>query len=159
VEDDDELIRCSGFGDARRASDPTIGGTVNTLARQGALITLRNPVGLYLEGLDTSGWTRPDGSPVGDYLRILRGTPELAVRGRYEVPPAEGFVVGEISIGGDPIRWAGQIIERVTMKLVGQAAEVGQHRAEPVGCLPGQAGPAASVSGPPSARRPRQDVW
>jgi hypothetical protein len=48
-------------------------------------------VGLYIDSLDTTGWTRPDGSPVGDYWTILRGSPTAVVRARYEVPASEGF--------------------------------------------------------------------
>jgi hypothetical protein len=143
LEDDDELIECAAYGDPARASDPTIGGAVNSLARAGALITLKNPVGLYIDSLDTTGWTKPDGSEVGDYWQVVRGTPEATVRARYEVPESEGFAVGDIQIGGEPIRWAGQIAERITMKLAGQAAELGSHRAQPVGCEATPAGLAA----------------
>jgi len=143
LEDDDELIECAGYGEATRASDPTIGGAVNSLARAGALITLKNPVGLYIDGIDTTGWTKPDGSDVDDFWQIVRGSADATVRARYEVPQSEGFAVGEIQIGGEPIRWAGQIAERITMKLTGQAAELGAHRAQPVGCEPAPAAVAA----------------
>jgi hypothetical protein len=134
LEDDDELIRCAQYGEPERASDPTIGGGVNTLARAGALVSLRDPVGLYIDSLDTTGWTKPDGTPVGDYWRILRGQPDMIVRARYEVPPSGGFRVSDILIGGEPIAFAGQIAEHITMKLTGIAAEQGQHRAAPVAC-------------------------
>jgi hypothetical protein len=135
LEDDDELIRCAQYGEPARASDPTIGGGVNALVRAGALVSLRDPVGLYIDSLDTTGWTKPDGlTPVGDYWKVLRGQPDAIVRARYEVPPSEGFSVSEILIGGEPIAFAGQIAERITMKLTGIAAEQGQHRAAPVAC-------------------------
>ena len=91
-------------------------------------------VGLYIAGLDTTGWSKPDGRPVGDYWRITRGSRGAIVRARYEVPRREGFVVGQVQIGGEPIEYGGQIAERITMKLTGLAAEQGRHRASPVGC-------------------------
>ncbi|HEY7075814.1 MAG TPA: hypothetical protein VH418_10605 [Solirubrobacteraceae bacterium] len=139
LEDDDDLIRCAQYGEPTRASDPAIGGRVNALARAGALVSLRDPVGLYIDGLDDTGWTKPDGSPVGDYWTIVRGEQDAVVRARYEVPAAEGFAVGDIRIGGEPIRYAGQIAEHITMKLTGVAAELGQHAAAPVGCVGGAA--------------------
>jgi hypothetical protein len=125
IEDDDELIGCAKYGEATRASDPTIGGSVNRVARSGALVSLRNPIGLYIDSLDNTGWTTPAGDPVGDYWTVLRGTPDAIVRARYEVPESEGFAVGDIEIGGEKIAYAGQIAEHITMKLTGLAAAGG----------------------------------
>ena len=58
------LICCAGYGGPDRNSDPTIGATVNALARLGAMITLPNPVGLYMDHIDLSGWQAPDGVQV-----------------------------------------------------------------------------------------------
>ncbi len=49
VSDPDALICCAQYGGPNRCSDPTIGASVNELAAQGFAITLRNPVGLYME--------------------------------------------------------------------------------------------------------------
>lgn len=124
--DADELIVCAGFGERLRSSDPRIGADVNALARQGYAITLQDPVGLYIVRLETQGWRKPDGRPVGDYLRITRGRPGQGLRAVYQVPPrartgGRPFVVGDIEIGGRPIEFGGQIAERVTMGLTGLA--------------------------------------
>jgi len=104
---------------APTSADPrvTMGG--NTLVRRGLSVTLREPVGLYMAGWDDTGWTRPDGSPVGNYWRIVRGRPGAALRLEYEVPEEEGFVVGDIRIGGRPIEFGGQIAEHVTVMIGG----------------------------------------
>ena len=133
--DDDALIQCAQYGVPQRSSDPTIGGQVNALARGGALISLLNPVGLYIDSLDTTGWAKPDGSPVGNYWTVLRGTGGYILRGRYEVPAAEGFTVSDIQIGGEPIAYAGQIAMNITMRLTGIAADAGHHMTTPVGCV------------------------
>jgi hypothetical protein len=133
--DADALIRCAQYGVAERSSDPTIGAGVNALAREGALISLQNPVGLYIDALDTTGWTKPDGSPVGDYWKVLRGSSDLILRARYEVPASEGFTISDIQIGGEPIAYPGQIAQNITMRLTGIAADPGKHKNSPVACV------------------------
>ena len=64
---------------------------------------------------DDTGWTKPDGTPVGDYWRSIRGAPGAALRVVYEVPRREGFAVGDIRIGGRPITIGGQLAEHVVM--------------------------------------------
>jgi hypothetical protein len=116
-----DLIECAGYGEAGRFSDPKIGGDVNTLAQKGYRLTLQNPVGLYIDGLDATGIEKPDGSPAGDYFKPVRGKGGLIVRAVYEVPADEGLKVGDLKIGGSEIRWGGQLAERITMKLTGVA--------------------------------------
>lgn len=132
--DADQLIRCAQYGVPERSSDPTIGSAVNGLARSGALVSLLNPVGLYIDSLDTTGWTKPDGSPVGDYWTIQRGTPDFILRARYEVPEHEGFTVSDIKIGGQPIAYAGQIAQKITMRLTGISADKNNHNTPPIAC-------------------------
>ena len=122
-----------------RASDPHIGDEVNGLARQGFAVTLTDPVGLYIKGLDTTGWTKPDGSQLGDYFKIVRGDATHAVRAVYQVPQNETsggqpFVVGDILIGGSPIEFGGQIAKNITMQLVGSASGKGTIAAHAVAC-------------------------
>jgi hypothetical protein len=137
--DADELIACAGFGERLRSSDPRIGADVNALARLGYAITLADPVGLYIVRLETQGWRKPDGKPVGDYLRITRGRRGQGLRAVYEVPrnaraSGKAFVVGDIEIGGRPIEWGGQIAERVTMGLTGLASRRGDISNPALGC-------------------------
>jgi hypothetical protein len=115
------LITYGGYGGANRNSDPTIGAAVNALARLGAMITLRNPVGLYIDHVDLAGWESPDGQGVSDCVRIVRGLPGLAERIVVEVPSSRGFTVSDLRIAGEPIRYGGQIAECITVKLVGVA--------------------------------------
>jgi hypothetical protein len=128
-----QLICCAQFGDGGRSSDPKIGAEVNTLARAGYSITLRNPVGLYITGYTHQGWKKPDGKQVGNYWKVVRGTPAPSANKPasvlhlvYEVPAAEGFVVGDITINGQPIEYGGQIAEFVRVGLVGVACRKGQ---------------------------------
>jgi hypothetical protein len=142
VTDPLQTIRCGGFGDEIRSSDPRIGWDINNLARLGFAITLKNPVGLLIDGIDDTGFLKPDGSPVGDYWRVLRGFAGGTVRATYEVPAGEGFVVGDITIGGQNIEYGGQLAEHVTMKVVGVACRPGSFSNTPQSC--GVPGPAFS---------------
>ena len=120
----DELICCALYGGVNRNSDPTIGATVNALARLGAMITLVNPIGLYMDDVDTSGWSLPDGILPADCVRIVRGEPGRIERLVVEVPPETGRTLGDLLIGGEPLRYGGQIAECITVKLVGGACDL-----------------------------------
>ncbi len=117
----DALICAAGYGGPNRNSDPTIGSAVNALARLGAYVTLRNPVGLYMDHIDLSGWEAPDNGDVSEFVRIVRGTPGMVERMVIEAPGGSGLTVGDLTIAGVPIRFGGQIAECITVKLVGVA--------------------------------------
>jgi hypothetical protein len=137
ITDPDQLICCALYGGLNRSSDPTIGSSVNELASLGFYITLRNPVGLYMSHIDLSGFAKPDGSPIDpEYWQVLRGKEDfdLIERAVFEVPVFEGFTVGDLTIGGVPIKHGGQIAEHITVNLVGLAAEPGAFGNTPVAC-------------------------
>lgn len=108
-------------GGAQTSADPRVIFDVNMLARKGLSVTGREPVGLYMAAWDDTGWTKPDGSPVGNYWRIVRGSPGAALRLEYEVPAGEGFLVSDIRIGGRPIKYGGHLAEHVTVMIGGLA--------------------------------------
>jgi len=148
------LLCCGGFGDVNRSSDPAIGAAVNELARAGYRVTIANPIGLYMSHVEDAGWTRPDGSPVPPaYWRVTRGvagTPGLAgttraVRAVYEVPDGEACMdqggsrplrISDLRIGGEPIRYAGQVAEAVRMVLVVAAWPLTDQAPAPALCEP-----------------------
>ena len=130
-----ELIQCGKYGDPERNSDPTIGAQVNSLARAKADVTIANPVALYIDDLNTAGWTTPDGSDAKDYWKIVRGTKDHTLRAVFEVPANKGFTVSDIQIQGEPINFGSQITDFITIKIVGQACRFGQSTAAPqTGC-------------------------
>ncbi|HEV7723135.1 MAG TPA: hypothetical protein VGO60_17725 [Iamia sp.] len=142
VSDPDALICCAAYGGVNRCSDPTIGSSVNELAALGAAITLRNPVGLSMHHIDLAGFAAPDGSPVTeDYFRVLRGQ-ELGLieRAVFAVPDGAEFTVSDLTIGGVPIAYGGQIAERITVNLVGRAGALGSFTNTPLACVAGCCG-------------------
>lgn len=101
--------------------DPRVAMDISALVRRSLSVTLREPIGLYITHWDDSGWSKPDGSPVGNYWTVVRGVPGMALRLEYEVPAGAGFVVGDIRIGGRPIDFGGQLAEHVTVMIAGVA--------------------------------------
>ncbi|KAG0137526.1 hypothetical protein HOY82DRAFT_497163 [Tuber indicum] len=136
IHDYDRLIRCSQYGGIYRNSDPTIGGNVNDLAWQGPLITLADPVGLYIDSFDGSQFEAPDEEDVQKFWKFTRGTPADPSRGRpahwvravFEVPESYGYNVSAIKdANGNKITWGSQLADAIQIRLTGQAAEIGKH--------------------------------
>lgn len=85
------------------------------MTRKSLSVGTDDPPGLYMTDWDDTGWVKPDGSPVGDYWKVVRGDRRAALRLEYEVPESEGFVVGDIRIGGRRITTGGQMAEHITV--------------------------------------------
>jgi hypothetical protein len=115
------LICCSQTGGPNRNSDPTIVASVNAAARLGAYVTLKDPIGVYMDHIDLSGWECRDKRSVTDCIHIMRGSPGMIVRLVVEVPKDRNITVTDITIGGEPIRFGGQIAECITVKITGIA--------------------------------------
>ncbi len=101
------------------ASDARFSLDIGAFSRKGLSTTARAPIGLYMIDWDDTGWTKPDGTPVGNYWHIRRGKPGAVLRLEYEVPVSEGFVVGDIKIGGRPIEHGGQLAEHIAVMAGG----------------------------------------
>lgn len=101
------------------AADARLNMDMWALARKGWSVATAQPPGIYLIDWDDTGWTRPDGSPVGDYWRVVRGVQGAALRLEYQVPATEGFLVGDIKIGGRPVTTGGQIAEHIVVSAHG----------------------------------------
>jgi hypothetical protein len=114
-----DLVLCGGLGEPLRNSDPQIASAVNDAAASGAEITLKDPVGLYIDGLITGEMETPDGEDPRAFWKIERGDAAHTLRASYAVPEEEdrGYVVGQIKIGGQPIEFGGQLALRVRVRL------------------------------------------
>lgn len=136
ITDKNQLINCSRYGTANRNSDPTIGATVNALVRgaggleTGVQISLENPVGLYIQtpSFDTYQLplTAPASAQPADFWKIMRGRKQqdgesidYILHAVYEVPPALGFTVSDITINGLNIDYGAQIAQTFQIALAG----------------------------------------
>jgi hypothetical protein len=133
VTNQQQLVVCSGLGEPLRNSDPQIASAVNVAAGQGAEIAFDDPPGLHLGRPLTAGMVTPDGADAARFWKIERGTPEHTLRARFEVPKSKGYVVGDIEIGGRPIKFGGQVADRVQV-WVQVIVRPGNHRPQPRRC-------------------------
>ena len=149
VTDSVELIRCSGFGVAERNSDPHIGNVVNQKARKGCSVTLENPIGLYIKSIPTAAELNartPDGKPTDQrYWKIERGDKDHILQLVFEVPPGETangqpFVVGDLTIDGDAIKFGGQVVNALRIKLTGVIGKEGVFHNKSYPCPGGGSG-------------------
>jgi hypothetical protein len=82
-----DTVNCShcdqsgGLGQLGRNSDPTIAQMVNGAAANGCFLTIPDPVKVYIQKLDLTGWTGPAGIDTSTCWKIVRGTP--AVRASF----------------------------------------------------------------------------
>lgn len=122
------LIRCAGYGDPSRQSDPSIGHAINSLARQNKFITIEDPVGLYMSKVDWSGWETPDGADASAYWTVLRGSQDAdpnksyIVRATFSVPADKSYTVSDITIAGEKIEYGAQIAGKVNVRVAVMAS-------------------------------------
>jgi hypothetical protein len=141
ITDAQALIYCAKYGEPKRQSDPNIGATVNSKTSENRFVTLENPVGLYMTGLDTTGWSTPDKADPKTFWTVLRGTDSgdenrnMIVRAEFFVPKERGYTVSDIAIGGVPIRFGAEIAAHIGMRLgvtVGPVSSLAPPRS--IGC-------------------------
>lgn len=105
-------------------ADARINVDLWSITRKGLAAATADPPGPLMIEWDDTGWTAPDGSPVGDHWTVVRGEPGAALRLVYEVPASEGYRVGDIRIGGRPVITGGQLAEHIGMSAHGIAGRV-----------------------------------
>jgi len=92
-----DLIDCGAYGVAARQSDPAIGAAVNSFARQNKFLTLADPVGLYMTGVDTTGWSAPNGADPQSFWTVRAGhgdpDPEKAMIVRASDPQQRNWTI------------------------------------------------------------------
>jgi hypothetical protein len=134
VTDRQELVVCGGLGNPFRNSDPQIAEIVNDAASSGDKITLLDPVGLYLDGLQSAGMETPDGADADEFWQVERGAPGHAVRASFAVPEDRDYVVGDIKIDGLPITFGAQVADKVRVRI-GAVVKPGEHQPVTRGCV------------------------
>lgn len=137
---------CTGaYGRPYRNSDPHIGFQVNQLVKKlGVMVTLTDPVGLYLQAPDFSSYHTPDNTDASQFYTVVRGTTAVEngmgydqiLHAEFSVPENYGYTVSDIQIGNEvlgasqkpqPILYAGQIAETFHVCLAGTAVKASTH--------------------------------
>jgi hypothetical protein len=137
---DPDLICCAGYGEPNRFSDPTIGKEVNDLARAGSYVTLRNPIGLYIQSIAPDNFTDANNHPIAnfdDYFVKVRKSDDgtMILRAIFRVPDGvkdatgKQLRVGDLHYKGVKISKGGQVADAITMHLFAQALPGAPHQA------------------------------
>lgn len=121
ITSEQELIEAIPFGDKRRHSDPHIGAQINELVRAGNEVSFADPVGLYIDEVDLTGFETPDGGDVRPLMRVTRGESGLMLRVVFEAPPGADYVLQNVTIDGRDIRFGSQIAEKIKIRIRGAA--------------------------------------
>jgi hypothetical protein len=112
------LVRCGGLGGEFRNSDPQIAEAVNGLVRAGAAVSVADPAGLYIDEFLSSGLQTPDGANAAEFWTLTnRGDSQHPMRATFAVPADRGYSVSDITSGGKPIRFGGQLADRVRVRV------------------------------------------
>jgi hypothetical protein len=172
ITDSDQLIRCSKYGSPGRHSDPTIGGGINSLAQSGSIISIQDPVGLYIHNVDLSNFKFDTAKTTGtasDEDLVPIDKPEevfIVQRGDFTISRGLRFKVqvpeGRLGKNGQQlnvsniwdtktkqhIRYGAQIADYVTMGVTAVTIDGGKPT-DPIPCYNPSA--AAAVAPAPAA--------
>jgi len=123
--DDARLICCAAYGSPNRSSDPTIGGKINELVRNGLAVTIGDPVGLYIGDIDLQPIEPPDGVDAADCWSVVRGRKDdrMILRAEFAPPEGAGFDLEDVLVGGEPLRFGSQLAELITIVIHGRGVE------------------------------------
>lgn len=114
-----DVVSCShctnnyGLGEAGRNSDPTIASKVAQAAQSGCLLTVPDPVGLYIVRFDAGAIVGPPGVNVASCWQVIRGNP--TVRARFTIPA--GHNLSDFSVAGIALQHPSQIAENIFVGL------------------------------------------
>jgi len=134
----DALLCCGTFGQTRRNSDPTIGGSVNHYAGLGMNVTLANPPGLYIQKPTDSDFKKfktPDGTDPASFWTTMRGQETLEdvdglkmpgnyiLHAKYEVPENLGYTISDLvnTATGNNVNWGSEIAQLIDMHIIATA--------------------------------------
>jgi hypothetical protein len=163
VTDQAALICCAAYGGMNRSSDPTIGGKINELVRSGLAITIADPVGLYIGEIDPQPIEIPGGIAFEDCWKVSRGdrVRRMILNAEFSLPEGSGFELEDVLVGGEPLRYGGQLAELITIVIHGLGLErsgPAPTRACEARCCQYGNIPALQFFGEPGAACPAKDL-
>ncbi|KAF9459656.1 hypothetical protein BDZ94DRAFT_997828 [Collybia nuda] len=129
ITDSDELIKCSEYGNSNRNSDPTIGAGINAGARgkPQLMLTIANPVGLYIDSINWGLINPPAGhdeDDLSEFWKYTRGKNGKYMRAEFEIPEGQGYVLGDITVNGTPLQYGGQLADYIKVSITARACNL-----------------------------------
>lgn len=123
--DSEQLLCCNQGGNPNRNSDPLISQQAYRQVLERYRYTLADPVGLYIASIEEQGLLLPDNKTQvpRDWWREVRGTGlwnaghSRVLRLELSIPSAEGLTISDLLIGGQPVKFAGQVAELLNVHL------------------------------------------
>lgn len=122
--DEEELLCCNQGGSPNRNSDPKISQQAYNLVHGGSRYTLANPVGLYIAGVEESGLTLPDGSPVPrEWWNVVRGhdlwtaQSSRVLRMELRPPAGEKLTLSQLRANGSLLKFPAQVARLLSVHL------------------------------------------
>lgn len=140
---DEAIPLMDGAAQAGRASDPVLVERLSRLAYEGRLVAFDDPLGVYIQSVESTRLRTPDDEPVpGDWFTFERGiAPSQTTDGRprwqrltFEPSADSGLRVSDlVDVATEqPIRHGGQVAELVQVAVV---LRVSDPDVEPPGTL------------------------
>jgi hypothetical protein len=122
---EEELLCCNQGGNPNRNSDPLISAQAYAQVLGSYRYTLANPVGLYIAGLEEASLLLPDNATQvpREWWRATRGeglwdvTKSRVLRLELEIPAKEKITISDLLVGGNPVRFPGQVAELLSVHL------------------------------------------
>jgi len=123
--DAEQLLCCNQGGNPNRNSDPLISQQAYRQVLNKYRYTLSNPVGLYIASIEEKGLLLPDNKTQvpREWWREVRGAgiwdagESRVLRLELSIPASEKLTISDLLIGGQPVKFAGQIAELLNVHL------------------------------------------
>lgn len=171
------LICCAQYGQIMRNSDPHIGQISNQIVgfSNGFRVSLADPIGLYIQVPTFDNYTLPDDpnlpadAEVSECWQILRGQQNLpgfpdnfnfVLHAKFDIPQrwrdaGVTFEVGDIMVGGAPLRYGSQMMPTIQVALFPRAVGADMPQT-PQPCVAGLDAPFAKAQ---PQQIMYQDLW
>jgi hypothetical protein len=123
------LISASGYGDANRSSDPSIGHGVNlTAVPDGAAaplsITLANPVGLYMQSVAEGRITDANDQPLVGWFTFVRGKQGRGLMAVLKPPAGDNRTLDDVYVDGKKLQSGAQVAHCIQMVIYAATAQL-----------------------------------
>lgn len=117
-----DLICVGQIGGVYRNSDPHIVQAINQAARAGIILTINDPIGLYIQEPDFSRFRLPEGKgskgfQISDCWTLVRGTPSFGLHAEFKVPAGENFSLEDILVDNMPLQYGGQVAATIDIGI------------------------------------------
>ena len=106
---------------------------MNKIVRKHNVVSLADPIGLYIHHIELTSFETPDGSSILEWVHYARGVEGFRTRVTFEAPAGSGLTLSDLTVDGAPLEFGGQIAERVEVRVNAMAAPT-KDNFDPIEC-------------------------